>query len=603
MERVIGTASKGGRRPAVAKPGAKASERPTPQKGGGGNKGTSTAPVETVATVPVTTVSEDGTVTVSNVAPKRASRVAAKKAHKRALKRAVRQQTASRKRVASAARKLLYYPSVKESSVPVLARSTDQPSEYRGSKTAGTPTLAELHKGERKGTLRLNRSEAITTPKVRKASRQLKKAQKVYRQTASPQISGLRNQAQEEFAIELSKQTGIPPKLAGEWVLQESGASSAEAGGEAGEQNQLGVGYPAHPTSFSESPYFNSTTPKKAADATAKWMEGKIGGEYDYSAADSIQGIPKLAKSGASEAEIRSYIEGPSAWGTGTIAQSGVSATPGKANPKVVKRLKVAKKLAKEAGLPTNPKQAKEAERVNYLKTFGKQVGRELKLVQAGKFDKGPGTIVPDSGVSITEGHEPEIAARLKLLSAKIGKPIYIISGYRSPQHSVEVGGFADDPHTEGEAADIGIGAPTLESAGLISEADYESVGLHRPFYPESAHEINHVQLLNNGTPTVGGAGGSTSSSSAAPSSGASVATPSGVPVPENVVKSYADKTGKSPKQVRQQIASGGLSVSQIYKRLQSLGIVGSAPGHAASAESSKPTLSELESKYAVSGV
>ena len=39
-----------------------------------------------------------------------------------------------------------------------------------------------------------------------------------------------------------------------------------------------------------------------------------------------------------------------------------------------------------------------------------------------------------------------------------MGKALHLhligISGYRSPQHSVEVGGFANDPHTRGEASD-----------------------------------------------------------------------------------------------------------------------------------------------------
>lgn len=135
---------------------------------------------------------------------------------------------------------------------------------------------------------------------------------------------------------------------------------------------------------------------------------------------------------------------------------------------------------------------------------FNQHVARELHLVKSGQYDKGAGTlIVGDS--EIGQGHEPEIAARLKLLSAKVGKPVYIISGHRTPEHSVEVGGFSDDPHTKGLAADIGVGAPTLASAAEIPESVYESVGLHRPFAAESSAEANHVQLLHGGSPSTGG--------------------------------------------------------------------------------------------------
>lgn len=137
-----------------------------------------------------------------------------------------------------------------------------------------------------------------------------------------PNIEGLVHPDQKEFAQWFSHYSKVPPKLAGEWVKQEGGGKSS--GGEAGVFNQLGVGYPGHQTPFSQSPLFN-TSARRAAKATSDWIEGKIGGRYGYKAAPSIQEIARLSKSGAPEAQIRSYIEGPSGWGTGTIAQSGVT--------------------------------------------------------------------------------------------------------------------------------------------------------------------------------------------------------------------------------------------------------------------------------------
>lgn len=54
-----------------------------------------------------------------------------------------------------------------------------------------------------------------------------------------------------------------------------------------------------------------------------------------------------------------------------------------------------------------------------------------------------------------------------------------VISGYRTPAHSVAVGGFANDPHTTGSALDIYVGGTplgkvpgavaALTAAGLVS--------------------------------------------------------------------------------------------------------------------------------------
>lgn len=104
------------------------------------------------------------------------------------------------------------------------------------------------------------------------------------------------------------------------------------------------------------------------------------------------------------------------------------------------------------------------------------------------------GNVSLDPGVNMTVGQEPEILKRLHVLAGIIGKPVFVISGYRSPAHSVAVGGFSNDPHTRGEAADIGAGSPTLPSMNSVTDAQLRQAGLYRPFPGES--EINHVQLL-----------------------------------------------------------------------------------------------------------
>jgi peptidoglycan hydrolase CwlO-like protein len=91
----------------------------------------------------------------------------------------------------------------------------------------------------------------------------------------------------------------------------------------------------------------------------------------------------------------------------------------------------------------------------------------------------------PGTDYSVNE--EPIIAARLDQLGKALQLHLIGISGYRSPQHSVEVGGFADDPHTRGQASDT----PGVEG---VPESTLEQFCLTRPF-PGPA-EADHIQEL-----------------------------------------------------------------------------------------------------------
>jgi peptidoglycan hydrolase CwlO-like protein len=89
-------------------------------------------------------------------------------------------------------------------------------------------------------------------------------------------------------------------------------------------------------------------------------------------------------------------------------------------------------------------------------------------------------------GTNYSVGDEPALAARLDRLGTSLHLHLIGLSGYRSPQHSVEVGGFANDPHTRGQASDT----PGVEG---VDEATLEAFGLTRPF--AGAAEANHIQL------------------------------------------------------------------------------------------------------------
>lgn len=93
----------------------------------------------------------------------------------------------------------------------------------------------------------------------------------------------------------------------------------------------------------------------------------------------------------------------------------------------------------------------------------------------------------PAAGTNYSVGNEPEIAKRLDQLA--VAKRLHItgLSGFRSPQHSVAVGGFPNDPHTKGAASD----SPGVES---VPESVLNQFGLTRPF--PGAAEADHIQLL-----------------------------------------------------------------------------------------------------------
>ena len=92
----------------------------------------------------------------------------------------------------------------------------------------------------------------------------------------------------------------------------------------------------------------------------------------------------------------------------------------------------------------------------------------------------------PAAGTNYSVGNEPEIARRLDRLGKALHLHLIGISGYRTPQHSLEVGGFANDPHTQGAASDT----PGVEG---VPEATLRRFGLTRPF--PGAAEADHIQL------------------------------------------------------------------------------------------------------------
>lgn len=98
----------------------------------------------------------------------------------------------------------------------------------------------------------------------------------------------------------------------------------------------------------------------------------------------------------------------------------------------------------------------------------------------------------PAAGTDFSVGDEPELAKRLDALAKYLDIDITGISGYRTPAHSVAVGGTANDPHTKAKAAD------TSANVNTIPEATLNEFGLTRPMTTWNGNdERNHIQLAS----------------------------------------------------------------------------------------------------------
>jgi peptidoglycan hydrolase CwlO-like protein len=135
---------------------------------------------------------------------------------------------------------------------------------------------------------------------------------------------------------------------------------------------------------------------------------------------------------------------------------------------------------------------AKKTGRLASVRSARRALQRRLnKLISAGGFlaHGGEFGFFPAAGTNYAVGDEPTLAQRLDRLARALHLHLIGLSGYRTPQHSVEVGGFSNDPHTRGQASDT----PGVEG---VPEATLNRFGLTRPF--GGAAEANHIQLVGS---------------------------------------------------------------------------------------------------------
>ena len=74
---------------------------------------------------------------------------------------------------------------------------------------------------------------------------------------------------------------------------------------------------------------------------------------------------------------------------------------------------------------------------------------------------------------------DPKLIEKLEKLRKRIGQPLIINSGYRTPEHNTEIGGSQKSQHMEGTASDIAKvkGLSIDEMAVLAQKAGFDGIG------------------------------------------------------------------------------------------------------------------------------
>ena len=88
-----------------------------------------------------------------------------------------------------------------------------------------------------------------------------------------------------------------------------------------------------------------------------------------------------------------------------------------------------------------------------------------MKYFKMNEFQCKDGCTMPTSA---RENIEALVEAVLDPARERLGKPIYVNSGYRCPRHNAAVGGVPGSQHMRGEAADIRL-AEIADNAEIVS--------------------------------------------------------------------------------------------------------------------------------------
>lgn len=92
---------------------------------------------------------------------------------------------------------------------------------------------------------------------------------------------------------------------------------------------------------------------------------------------------------------------------------------------------------------------------------------------------------------------DPLLIELLQKLRDKLGKPITVTSGYRTPEYNRKIGGSPNSQHLLGKAADIKVaGVSPREVAQLAIKIGFRGIGVYKTFV--------HVDVRDRLKNTVG---------------------------------------------------------------------------------------------------
>jgi uncharacterized protein YcbK (DUF882 family) len=78
---------------------------------------------------------------------------------------------------------------------------------------------------------------------------------------------------------------------------------------------------------------------------------------------------------------------------------------------------------------------------------------------------------------------DEELIEKLQQLRDRIGLPITVHSGYRTPEHNKKVGGSPNSQHLEGKAADISVKGWTPKKLAELTEiVGFNGIGIYETF-------------------------------------------------------------------------------------------------------------------------
>ena len=111
-------------------------------------------------------------------------------------------------------------------------------------------------------------------------------------------------------------------------------------------------------------------------------------------------------------------------------------------------------------------------------------------------FDYQEFGITDETDISIRENIKKLVVNVMDKIRTEYGMPIYITSGYRTPEHNKKVGGVANSQHIYGEACDF-TGRDFKKLLRIIDEMDNEGLLNYDQLIIYRKRKFIHVSYRN----------------------------------------------------------------------------------------------------------